>query len=303
MENRPLISVVIATFNMAQYLPLAVKSVLQQTYPYLEIHVVDDGSTDNTKDIMKQFSKDSRVTYHYQPNKGQACAKNKGIEKSNGSYIAFLDADDMWMENKLEKQMPLFSKSIKNGVIYSYVSYIDEHGNFILTPKIKCYRGMISNRLLVENFVGFNTTVVKRECFNKLGVFDESLPMGIDYDLWLRISTEYEFDFVAEPTIYYRVWSGQMSKNYMKRYHYGIKIMKNFISRYPNAVDRKSIKEAWAHTYVGRGKCWANFERDKLKAIYDYLYALKYYPLYLPAWKSIIKLLCSTNRYKVLHQS
>lgn len=290
MKTDNLVSVVIATYNMAQYLPLAVQSVLNQTFPNLEINVVDDGSTDNTREVIEQFSSDPRVHYHYQRNTGQAAAKNKGIQESKGDFIAFLDADDIWMPQKLEKQLPLFGASKNVGVVYSTITYINEKGEILTTPKVNCYRGRITGRLLVENFVSFNTSIVRRECFESFGLFDESLPMGIDYDLWLRMSTKYEFDYVEEPTIYYRIWPGQMSKNYVKRYECGIKIMERVFKQHPGIVDKGIVKEAWAHTYVGRGNCWFNFEKDRTKALNDYLQALKYKITYIPAWKGIAKL-------------
>lgn len=291
MKSGSLVSVVIATYNMGKYLPFAVRSVLEQTYTHLEIHVVDDGSTDNTSEEIKQFTNDPRVHYHYQTNKGQASAKNKGIQESKGDFIAFLDADDMWMPQKLEKQLPLFGASKNVGVVYSNFRYINENGEMLTTPKLNCYRGKITGRLLVENFVPFNTTIVRRECFDEIGTFDESLSMGIDYDLWLRMSTKYEFDYIEEPTIYYRIWPGQMSKNYAKRYECAVKIMNKFLEQNPDIVNKKTIDEAWAHTYVGRGNCWFNFERDRTKALKDYLQALKHKMTYMPAWKGIVKLL------------
>lgn len=291
MTSNSLVSVVIASYNMAQYLPLAVRSVLDQTYTNLEVHIVDDGSTDNTRKVMEQFSNDPRVHYHYQKNSGQASAKNRGINESRGEYIAFLDADDIWLPQKLEKQLPLFRSDENIGVVYSYFKYIDEYGSITHTPELYCFRGRITGPLLIKNFIPFNTTVVKRECLERMGYFDESLPMGIDYDLWLRISTEYQFDYLPEYALYYRVWNGQMSKNYVGRYECAIKIMKRFLETYPDIVDQKTINEAWAHTYVGRGKCWVNFEKNRTKALKDYLIALRHKPDYIPAWKAIVKLL------------
>src|SRR5258706_7912213 len=101
MSDKPLVSVVIATYNMARYLPLAVRSALDQTYKNIEVLVVNDGSTDDTQSVMAPFLNDPRVKYYTQENKGQAGTKNRGIRQSKGDYIAFLDADDMWALNKL----------------------------------------------------------------------------------------------------------------------------------------------------------------------------------------------------------
>jgi len=291
MKPDKLVSVVIATYNMGQFLPLAVKSVLEQTYSNLEVNVVDDGSTDSTRIVMKEFLDDRRVKYHYQANQGQASAKNRGIRESKGDYIAFLDADDMWMPKKLEKQLPLFDDAGLTGVVYSSGTLVNERGELLPTPKHVFYNGKITGRLLVENFVPFDSAVVRKECLETVGLFEESLPMGIDYDLWLRISTKYEFDYLNEPTFYYRVWAGQISRNYVGRYEWGMRIMKNFLKKHPNLVDEDMVKEAWAHTYVGRGACLMSFEKDRLNAFKDYLRALRYKPTYLPAWIEIVRLL------------
>ena len=290
MSSQKLVSIVIANYNMGKFLPLAVQSVLNQTYANIEIHVVDDGSTDDSTEVMKQFDSDPRVHYHYKPNQGQASAKNRGILESKGDFIAFLDADDLWTPTKIEKQMPCFNTSHKVGVVYTNYSLMTEEGEIAPAPSRKYYSGNITGRLLIENIVTGMTSIVRRECFETVGLFDESLPMGIDYDLWLRISAKYEFLFFDEITYLYRQWGGQMSHNYMKRYECGIKIMKKFLETHPGLVDQKTIDEAWAHTYVGRGRCLAEFKKNRLGALKDYLYALKNKPGYLPAWKSIAKL-------------
>jgi glycosyltransferase involved in cell wall biosynthesis len=128
MADKPLVSVVIASYNMAAYLPLTVKSVLDQVYRNIEVIIIDDGSTDGTKEAVRPYLDDPRVKYLFQENKGQAAAKNYGIRESRGEYVAFLDGDDMWVSEKLEQQMPLFLHSKDVGVVYSRVLYIDETG-------------------------------------------------------------------------------------------------------------------------------------------------------------------------------
>src|SRR3954469_14607922 len=119
MSSSPLVSVVIATYNTARYLPLAIRSALAQTYAPLEIHVVDDGSTDRTQEVLQEFRRDRRIIVHQQPNRGQAAAKNRGIAASRGSLVAFLDADDLWHADKLATQVPLLLADPRAGVIYS----------------------------------------------------------------------------------------------------------------------------------------------------------------------------------------
>ena len=286
--DKPLVSVVIATYNMARYLPLAVKSALDQTYKNIEVLVVDDGSTDDTDHAIEPLLEDPRLRYCRQENKGQAAAKNRGIRESRGAYIAFLDADDVWALDKLDLQLPLFSRSEAVGVVHARVVYIDKTGRELSVADNRLFRGRVSGPLLIRNFIGFGTSIVKRECFDRLGVFKENVRMGVDYDLWLRLSTQYEFDYIDRPLLYYRVWSGQMSNNGKSRYENGIEIMKNFLHDFPGVVDRRTENEAWAHTYVGFGQCVQEVDQRFDSAFKLYLRALRYRPSYLPAWKAII---------------
>ena len=293
MADKSLVSVVIATYNMAGYLPLAVKSVLDQVYRNIEVIIIDDGSTDGTGEAIRLFLDDPRVRYMFQENKGQAAAKNYGVRESRGEYIAFLDADDMWMPEKLEMQLPLFSKSNAVGVVYARGLYIDEKGVECGIVNQELFRGRVSGRLLIDNFVCFGTSVARKECFARLGEFNEEIRMGIDYDLWLRFSTQYEFDYVDRPLLCYRVWSGQMSSNCKGRYLNGIEIMKKFLRDFPGVVNSSIENEAWAHTYVGFGQCLYRVDRQLGLALSLYLRALRHKLSYLPAWKAIIKTILS----------
>lgn len=284
MTDKPLVSVVIATYNMARFLPLALRSALGQSYENVEVLVIDDGSQDDTQAAMAPFRSDHRVRYVFQQNGGQASAKNHGIREARGEYVAFLDADDMWVPDKLERQMPLF-RSRRVGVVYSRFSYIDEAGRDLRIEDYELFRGRVSGPLLIRNFIGFGTSLVRKECFDRLGSFDESIGMGIDYDLWLRFSTQYEFDYVDRPLLLYREWPGQMSRNWQVRYLNGIAIMKSFLRNFPDAVDKRTVNEAWAYTYTGFGYCMRESRRAEALALY--LRALRFKLDYFPAWKGI----------------
>lgn len=299
MINKPLVSIVIATYNMAQFLPFAVRSVLAQTYDNIEVIIVDDGSTDHTSEVAQPFLADARVQYHCQVNQGQAAAKNRGIKESHGDFIAFLDADDMWFPEKLELQIPLFLRSETLGVVYARLQCIDELGKEL--PDLSdahymLYRGRVTDRLLLANFIRFGTSVVRRECFERFGGFKEDLRMGIDYDLWLRFSTQYEFDYVDRPLLLYRIWQGQMSVNCKGRYENGLEIMRQFKRDFPGVVDQKSENLAWAATYLGLGECLLTTEKHVLPAIACYLRALSYKPSHWPAWRLIVEAILGIRR-------
>jgi glycosyltransferase involved in cell wall biosynthesis len=290
-----LVSVVIATYNMAQYLPQAVRSVLAQSYPNVEVQIVDDGSTDNTPVVLRQWDGHTSVRVHGQANCGQARAKNQGVRLSRGRFIAFLDADDVWLPEKLARQMPLFVGRPEVGVVYSDYERMDGEGRPLARGPTQMHRGRISGPLLIENFVPFPSAVVRRECLERHGAFDETLDMGIDYDLWLRLSAHYDFDFIVESTVRYRIWSGQMSRHYRKRYDSAIRIMQRFLAQNPGFVDGGIVRQAWAHTYVGRGNSILWNEKNRAAAMRDYLRALTFQPTGWLAWRAVLRSLVTTD--------
>lgn len=291
MTNETLVSVIIATFNMGQYLADAIRSVLGQTWRNLEIIVIDDGSTDDTFKVMLQFEKNNKVKYIRTDNQGQPKAKNRGIRESKGRFIAFCDADDLWESKKLEQQMPLFSDPVV-GVVYSEVSYIDKDGQEIQNDiPYKRYSGLITSHLLLKNFIPFGTAVIKRECILHSGIFDENIPMGIDWDLWLRYSVDWEFRYLPEKTYAYRLWHGQMSRNYRGRYRNAFLILNKFIENYPNSISQKDKARAWADMYVSRAMSLAKSEGIVREPIVDIFLGLRHDWSYYLAWKSLIKIL------------
>ena len=125
---KPLVSVIIPAYNSADFIDEALKSVFDQTYKDLEIIVVDDGSTDDTRAVLEKYG--DRVNYHYQDNNGPASARNRGIKLARGKYIAFLDADDLWLPTKLEKQVALFKNRENLGFVTTGVCSFDENGDY-----------------------------------------------------------------------------------------------------------------------------------------------------------------------------
>jgi len=283
------VSVVVANFNMARYLADAIHSILAQTHPIHEVHVVDDGSTDGSRAVMETFRALPQVHLHYQVNGGQAKAKNRGVRESTGEFVAFCDADDCWARTKLEIQLPCFDLDPKIGVVHTNFVLINADGKPLGTPERQYFDGWVSGRLLIDNFVNGMASVVKRECFERVGLFDESLPMGIDYDLWLRISPHYKFHFVDDRSYFYRQWEGQMSRRHERRFECASIIMRRFIEANPGLIDDATIRDAWAHTYVSRGRTLLEIERNRREAVRCFLGALRVRPSYIPAWKSLLR--------------
>lgn len=284
------VSVVITCYKYAHYLPFALDSVLAQTHRNVEVIMVNDGSPDNTDEVMQRYAGDPRVVYVKQENAGQAIAKNNGIKRATGDFIAFLDADDIWDSTKLEKQLPLFADP-EVGVVYCRVKYIDEHNapmhveqNELWEPR----RGWIAAHLFRDNLVPFCAAVVRRACFAKVGDMDASFRMGIDWDLWLRMSVHYKFDFVDEALLRYRVGhSGQMSKNALVRQADTMRIMEQFVAANPGLLPTSLVRWAYAYSYCNRAYYFRGREPWTSLSFYFKAISARWY--HFDAYKGIAK--------------
>jgi glycosyltransferase involved in cell wall biosynthesis len=290
-SRNPRVSVVITCYNYARYLAQSIESVLSQTYQDYEIIVVNDGSTDDTDEVVSGYLSDSRIQYISQANMGQAGAKNAGIERSTGECVAFLDADDFWHKDKLEKQLPLLSNE-KVGVVYTVAQHVDEIGRHVNSKPTRKYlrpkSGFVYKDLLFDNFVPFSSSIVRKRCLEVCGLFDETLSMGIDWDLWLRISPRYEFCYVDEALLFYRVGhTGQMSKNIEERQRCSDRIMARFIERSRSLLKPHWIRKAWAYTCVNRGYYFRNIDLS-ISSRY-YFDSMKQNPLQIKAYAGLLK--------------
>lgn len=292
------VSVIITCYKYAHFLPQAMASALGQTHRNIEVVVVNDGSPDNTDEVMQQYVGDPRVVYIKQENAGQAVAKNNGIRAATGDFISFLDADDIWELTKLERQLPLFADP-KVGIVYSGMSYMDEEGRPIAGPAVadmsRPRSGRITQALFVDNIVPFSSAVVRRECFEKCGGMDTSYRMAIDWDLWLRMSVHYEFAYVDAPLLRYRLGhAGQMSKNLHVREKDTMRIMQTFIAANPELLPRKLVRWVMAYSYCLWG--YRSRRTDGWKSLRCYLQAIRWRWTHATAYVGIAKLMV----YKLL---
>lgn len=290
MNNQPLVSVVTATYNMAQYVEEALDSILGQTYPNIEAVVIDDGSKDNTKEILARYADEPRVKIFHQENAGQTVAKNRGLAECSGDFVGFCDSDNAWLPNKIATQLEAFTGDNPPGVVYGDIQFIDDKGIDLPTPKVQRHSGRITGRLLADNFVPFNTCLVPRDILTEVGGFDESLSMAIDYDLWLRISTRYDFLHLPKVLARYRIWGGQMSHRTGDRLDNALRMMEKFLHNHEDSVSEVETRRAWAYTYTTRG-LWLSQTGRRSEAMFDFQTAIEKYPLDVRAWKSMIRLL------------
>ncbi len=210
------ISVIIPTYNRAEFLVEAIRSVLNQTFKDYEIIIVDDGSTDNTKAVLQKFS--NKIRYFYQENKGVSTARNRGIKEASGEYIAFLDSDDIWKINKLSKQIELIESNTKIGLVCCLMDAVDSKGKLLNQIKPKVYPGRNFEEAILRGATYPSTFFIRRECFEEVGLFNENIVIFEDLDLYLRIVLKFKILIDNEPLVYYRIHSSSLTKNDLKVY-------------------------------------------------------------------------------------
>jgi glycosyltransferase involved in cell wall biosynthesis len=285
------VSVVIATHNHAAYLANALDSVFRQGVPNIELIVVDDGSTDNTAEVMHPYLNDPRVQYVTIAHGGVARARNIGLKSSVAPLVAFLDADDQWLPGKLGKQLALLASDPEVAVVYSRRQVVDGSGSIVPSPSRKLHRGNVLGELFRDNFVCFSSALVQRKAFDTVGPFDESLALSSDYEMWLRIASRFRFDFVDEVLVSYRSGHPSLSRRVEERYLTAMAIMKRFLEDCGGneMLSPAIVKLAWAETYTHLG--WIRRGRSRAAALLCYLKALGVSMGYLPAWKALLVLL------------
>lgn len=209
----PLVTVIIPAHNAAKFIEQTLLSVVEQTYSNLEIIVIDDGSTDNTADIVKAFAQqDKRIILLQQVNAGVAAARNLGIKAANGEFIAPVDADDVWFKTKIEKQVACFlNADLSVGLVYVWSVDISCEGTLTGGFHASSYEGRVYIPLAHHNFIGNGSApLIRKSCFHELGGYNEeqlkdSTSHGSeDWDIYLRIAQRYEFRVVREILLGYR---------------------------------------------------------------------------------------------------
>lgn len=235
---QPRVSIIIPTYNREDLIILAIESILKQTYQDFEILVIDDASTDKTAEVIREINQSKVRYFQLSTNSGQCVARNYGLSRAKGEFVAFLDSDDTWLPEKLEKQIALFDKgSERLGAVYcySYQKYVKS--NTTLLNEIGYFRGDIHDKFLL----GFcpptpSLFLIKKSALDRVNGFDEGLVTFVDLDLWMRISESYDFDYVEEPLIIkYEQIGDQYVNNFEKRY----KGYSLFFDKWGNKVEER----------------------------------------------------------------
>lgn len=255
MEHKtPRVSVITPTYNRAAFLGEAIDSVLAQTFDGFEMIIVDDGSTDGTRQLVERYVDDPRIRYFYQENQGQSVARNRGIVESKGEFICFLDSDNAWFPEKLTQSLAAFEADPEADIVYGDNVVIDEHGKEISRNVMAKYSGHITAQLLKDNCVSMNTTMTRRQCFETMGGFNPGDRLAEDYGLWLRFSTRYSFRHVAEFLGKYRVMDDQISSDKDKRFWSNERLLIQFLRDFPESVSKAEAHRGMSFFYLRKAR-------------------------------------------------
>ncbi|HMJ08789.1 MAG TPA: glycosyltransferase [Pyrinomonadaceae bacterium] len=270
--NTPKVSVIIPNYNYDKYISKAIDSVLAQTYTNIEIIVVDDGSIDNSLSVLEKYG--DQITVLKQQNQGVSPARNAGVAHSSGEYLAFLDADDIWLPEKLERQMERFLGSPEVGLVHCSMTFIDGDGN----PSGNATNGIegrVAEKILLFEGVGIigagSTGLVSRKAFDEVGGFDPMQTTAADWDFSYQVATKYEIAFVPDELVLYRKHGSNMHGNIRAMEH---DMMLGYEKAFaaPTTVDRRTcygnLHKTLAGSYFYAGQYGA-FARHAALSIWN----------------------------------
>ena len=248
------VSVIVPAYNRSDLTVRTIKSILAQRYENTEILVVDDGSTDDTATKLDQFGRS--IVYIYKKNGGACSARNLGIKNASGDYLAFLDCDDIYYHDKISKSVDYLESHPGCGFVQTAIYLIDNDDNIVGThsPSLKLATGLIAERLILNDFINNPTVVVRKECFDKVGLFDESIFMPADWDMWLRLSEEYQAGYIDEPLSGYRITEGYTIRHLEKNLKEEKYVLEKAFKRGKIKKSNKLVRKSYANMYYRMGK-------------------------------------------------
>jgi glycosyltransferase involved in cell wall biosynthesis len=293
------VSVIIPTYNRAEFLRSAIVSALNQTFKNIEIIVADDKSTDNTKEVVESF-KDRRIKHITNKiNMGPSATRNSAILASKGEYIAFLDDDDEWVPEKLQKQIELLDKSSPDICgVYSDRLIIDRSSNKIVSEGLqtKKVRGNLLSQLVMCNQINTCTVLLKRRCLDKVGLFDETISYMEDRDLWIRLSLNWDFEYINEPlTRTYLHKQGHLSAR-LKEQTEG---RKKLLTKYGDLFNQD--KNTWSKLHILQGAQYCQL-KDMTKGRKNFVKGIMIYPFNFNAYFHLFSALLGANVYHRLRK-
>lgn len=299
----PEVSAIIPTYNVADWLKQSIASVLDQTFTDYELIIIDDGSTDNTSSVVKDFN-DKRIRYFYKDNNGIPSSRNFGIAKAAGQYIAFLDSDDLWPKDYLTVMTAALEQATDYGVAYCAVTQVYPNGREVKSWRAEsCVSGWITRQFFLKRFVWCQAMVVRRDILSNF-YWDESLKHSADIDAILKISQRAQFLFVSEveairrlrpESISARRCSSNVSCNH-------IRILERFYRTHGRKyLSKRQAMQRISHAYRELAKQYYDFGARAI-AIHLFKQAISYDPFSLKNYKGLIKAsLKSKNSDEIPH--
>ena len=288
MSSQALVSVVIPTYNYAKFIAAAVDSVLAQTYRPLEVIVVDDGSTDDTQAVLAGYG--NRIKVILKSNGGVSAARNAGIQAASGEFVALLDADDVWVPEKLHKQLDFFERHPDAGCIGCGIFFADGDLNETRQGLHNDVSGPVEQRLklimLRREWVGGSNSgaVIRRNVLDEVGAFDEKLEAAEDWDLWLRIAARYPIYNIRESLVHIRRHFTGTFRNADKMERSQLAVLRKHVSLTPEfygiTIRRRVLAIIWvdsARERIFAGQFWAAARR--------LLRAVRSWPFRQDVWK------------------
>lgn len=258
MSSAPLVSVIVPAYNSAAYITETISSLLEQTYPNIEIIVVNDGSQDKTLDVLKAYQ--TKIVLIDQLNTGVSGARNTGIRAAKGDFISFCDSDDLWAPQKIHEQLTYLQHHPSVGMVYCdwHVWNPDHDGNFVVPDFFRSTQygqeidssksGWIYHKLLLDCICLTSTVMLRNDTVNKVGFFNTDLWCGEDYDYWLRVSRITEIHKLKSKLVLYRSLAESITRK-PTRVHYEYEVFCNAIAQWgvasPNGEtnDSRALKE------------------------------------------------------------
>ena len=293
--NQPLVSVIIPAYNKADYTRRVVESVLAQTYQPLEIIVVDDGSTDQTPQVMALFKE--KIRYIKKANGGACSARNEGIREAKGKFLAFLDCDDLYDSRKIELSVAYLQANPSRGFVHTAAEFIDANDHVVgQYDHPKSHRGSVTSKgLLLGNHICNSTVVVRREILDQSGLFDESIFTPGDWDMWIRLSLVSPGGYIPKTLTKYRVIDNYVFNRLEQAAQEELYVIEKYFSK--NPVGFLLRRRILSNYYLRFSFCY--FIKDQYSQFWQNLMtALEQYPFNLKIWGVGIVAVLMPNRLK-----
>ncbi|MBW2646296.1 MAG: glycosyltransferase [Deltaproteobacteria bacterium] len=303
MTDNPKVSIIIPVYNGERYIAQAIESALTQTYRKFEIIVVNDGSTDNSYEKIKPFL--PSVKYIFQENQGVAAARNTAIKNSSGEFIAFLDQDDLWLPEKLELQVDYLLHNPDVGLVHSNMSYINEEGKsiqreFDFPSRIA---GRCFGELFIKNKIAILTVLLRRDCLDKVGLFNVQFSGVDDYDLLLRVSRYYPVWHINQSLAGYRLHGSNTSRDWLGITLTRLRIIESLLETYPqirSELGKKTVSDRLFQLYCEVAR--QHSHQNKHKAAIEYWKkAISVHPTKFSSYLEIIWSAITPNQRRVLN--